>query len=74
MMKAVVGERGQITIPKAVREKLGVVPGTILDVREENGCVIAVKVIREDPVAQVRGCLQLDVSVDTFIKQLRGDA
>jgi AbrB family looped-hinge helix DNA binding protein len=30
-MKAVVAERGQVTIPKVLRQKLGVKPETILD-------------------------------------------
>jgi AbrB family looped-hinge helix DNA binding protein len=31
-MKSIVGERGQIVIPKQIREKLGLARGTILEV------------------------------------------
>ena len=42
-MKAIVSKKGQITIPKAVREKLGISPGTVLEVKTEKGRLIAVK-------------------------------
>ena len=71
-MKAVVAERGQITIPKALRERLGVTPGTLLDIREENGKLVAEKVTRDDPVAQVRGCLKLEKPTDRILADLRG--
>jgi AbrB family looped-hinge helix DNA binding protein len=30
-MNAVLSEKGQITIPKAIRQKLGLLPGTVLE-------------------------------------------
>ena len=42
-MKARVAERGQVTIPKRLRERLGVKPGTVLEFSEEHGRLIAVK-------------------------------
>ena len=36
-MKARVAERGQVTIPKRLRERLGVKPGTVLEFSEEIG-------------------------------------
>jgi AbrB family looped-hinge helix DNA binding protein len=38
-MKATVAERGQVTIPKALRDRLGVKPGTILQFSEEQRTV-----------------------------------
>ncbi len=43
-MKATVAERGQVTIPKVLRKKLGIKSGTALDFREENGRLVAVKI------------------------------
>ena len=40
-MKTTVSEKGQITIPKAVRERLGIVPGTVLEVGSEQGRLVA---------------------------------
>ena len=42
-MKARVAERGQVTIPKRLRDRLGVKPGTVLEFSEERGRLIAVK-------------------------------
>ena len=71
-MKAVVAERGQITIPKRIRDRLGLTPGTLLDLREQNGKILAEKVALDDPVAQVRGCLKLHKSTDELLDELRG--
>ncbi len=71
-MRAVVAERGQVTIPKALRERLGISPKTILDFREENGRLVAEKVTQTDPVAQAVGCLKLDRPTDELLNDLRG--
>ena len=47
-MKAKVAERGQITIPKPLRERLGIKPGTVLDFDESEGRLIAVKAVSAD--------------------------
>lgn len=71
-MKAVVAERGQVTIPKSLREKLGIAPGTVLEFEIERGQLVAKKKA-VDPVSSVIGCLPAG-STDDFIKELRGDA
>jgi AbrB family looped-hinge helix DNA binding protein len=40
-MKTIVSEKGQITIPKAVRDKLGIVAGTVLEVDSVEGKLVA---------------------------------
>ena len=47
-MKTVVSSKGQVVIPKQIREKLGLVPGTVLRVRIE-GKNIVLEPIREPP-------------------------
>jgi AbrB family looped-hinge helix DNA binding protein len=42
-MKAVVAERGQVTIPKRLRERLGIRPGTVLEFREDADRLVAEK-------------------------------
>ncbi|MDX1251240.1 MAG: AbrB/MazE/SpoVT family DNA-binding domain-containing protein [Gammaproteobacteria bacterium] len=70
-MKAVVAERGQVTIPKSLREKLGIRPGTILDFEVENGRLVARKKAL-DPVSAVIGCLPQG-NTDDLIAELRGE-
>lgn len=71
-MKATVAERGQITIPKALRKKLGIKAGTILDFQIKKSILIAVKVSKENPVDAVYGCLKLSKNTDNVINELRG--
>lgn len=70
-MNAVVAQRGQVTIPKPLRDKLGISPRTVLDFREEDGKLVAVKVPEGDPVAQVTGCLHLDTPTDEWVAAMR---
>ena len=71
-MKAVVAERGQVTIPKALRDKLGIRPGTALEFTAKNGTLLARKA-ETDPVSKVFGCLSNRIDSDRFIRDLRGD-
>ena len=72
-MKAVVAERGQVTIPKALRDKLGIRPGTTLEFDAANGALIARKA-ETDPVSAVFGCLRRRIDTDKFIARIRGSA
>ncbi len=71
-MKTVVSEKGQITIPKAVRTRLGIRPGQVLDVRDEGGRIVATKRVPEDRVQRVYGILKLPGGTDRAIEELRG--
>jgi AbrB family looped-hinge helix DNA binding protein len=72
-MKTIVSEKGQMTIPKAVRDSLGLVPGTELDVREEGGALVARRLVRQDPLDALVGLLP-QTDVDTALADLRGPA
>ncbi len=71
-MNAIVAERGQVTIPKRFRDRLGIRPGTVVDFEEESGRLILAKVIGNDPVTQVTGCIQLNQGTDELMSELRG--
>ncbi|HUY28293.1 MAG TPA: AbrB/MazE/SpoVT family DNA-binding domain-containing protein [Candidatus Binataceae bacterium] len=71
-MKARVAERGQVTIPKRLRDRLGVKPGTTLEFSEERGRLVAVKSAPADPVAMVFGCLGGKFDTDVFMAAIRG--
>jgi antitoxin PrlF len=72
-MKAKVTQRGQVTIPKLLRERLGVKPGTVLDFTEENDRLIAVKAApAADPISAVYGCLGKRFHTDAFVREIRG--
>lgn len=73
-MKAVVSEKGQVTIPKQLRQRLGIEPGEVLDFEEDGGRLIARKVRLRDPVDSVYGVLDLGRGTDELIDELRGPA
>jgi len=73
-MKAKVAERGQVTIPKTLRDSLGIRPGTVLEFSEEKGRLIAVKEEILDAVDQFYGKLGLGRRTNDILKDLRGDA
>lgn len=72
-MKAVVSEKGQITIPKRLRDRLGLRPGQELDFTEDSGRLIAVKVAANDPFARASGILGCRRSSDEIVREVRGD-
>ena len=73
-MKATVSEKGQVTIPKALRDRLGIRPGHVLDFREEQGRLVATKARQEDPVENAYGILKLGRPTNDLITSLRGVA
>ena len=73
-MKSVVSEKGQVTIPKPLRERLGIKAGQVLDFREEEGSLVARKAKEEDPVKSVYGILKTKRRTDQIIEALRGPA
>ena len=73
-MKTVVSEKGQVTIPKRLRDRLGIRPGHVLDFYEERGRLVATKSTPQDPVESVYGILKLGRATNDVIKSLRGKA
>ena len=71
-MKSVVSEKGQVTIPKAVRTKLGLRPGTVLEFEADRGRLIGRKASGRDVIDEVYGSLKMDERVDEYIERVRG--
>ena len=71
-MKAKVAERGQVTIPKVLRDRLGIRPGTILEFQEDQGKLVAVKAVAMDTVDQLYGTLGSGRRTDDIMQELRG--
>ena len=71
-MKAVVSEKGQVTIPKMLRDRLGLRPGQVLDFQESKGRLVAAKLAAQDPVSGAYGILRLGRRTDAAMRQLRG--
>lgn len=72
-METKVGERGQVTIPKALRDRLGIVPGTHLKFEAENGRLVVVKADATDKLDAIYGRFGSGRRADEVVAELRGD-
>lgn len=74
-MDASVGERGQITLPKAVRDALGLTKGSTLKVELDGGRIILRKNV-DDAISRARGRFSLPdgTSSEQLTRALRGRA
>jgi antitoxin PrlF len=74
-MEATVAERGQITLPKAARDALGLTKGTKLKIEVEGGRLILRKDV-DDAVSRLRGKFKLDgfKTTDEAMRAISGRA
>jgi antitoxin PrlF len=74
MLIAKITSKGQITIPKAVREKLGLSPGEDLIFTEKDEVFTIRKVIRKSPFDKWVGYLKKrkGTTSDNVVDELRG--
>ena len=72
---ATVSEKGQVTIPKRLRAKLGLAPGTVLEFEERQGRLVASRAVVEDPIRALVGLGEKrGVDVDRWLAAARGPA
>lgn len=71
-MKSTVSEKGQVTIPKRLRDRLGLRAGTVLDFEESGGRLIGRKLVSADHLEDLVGILDLPGGVDAFLDATRG--
>ena len=68
-----IGERGQVTIPKDIREQFGLGPETEVEFRIIDGSIVLKKAPRKLNLAKWKGRSKLrGSSVDKFIEDVRG--
>jgi AbrB family looped-hinge helix DNA binding protein len=74
-MEATVAERGQITLPKQVRDALGLTKGTKLKVEIDGSRIIMRKDVN-DAISRLRGRFKLDgfANTDEAMRAIRGHA
>ena len=74
-MEATVAERGQITLPKQVRDALGLTKGTKLKVELDGGRIVLRKDV-DDALSRLRGRFKLDGFADgeEAMRAIRGHA
>ena len=74
-----IGERGQVTIPKALRERLGLTTNTEVEFVEKHGELILHKRVSDNSRkrrASIKSCIGVlngqPENVDQFIEEIRG--
>jgi len=74
MILAKVTSKGQVTIPKKVRERLGVRPGEDVGFEEKGGVIVITKAMIESPFDKWVGKLTKlkGQRSDDLVKELRG--
>jgi AbrB family looped-hinge helix DNA binding protein len=75
-MKATLTSKGQITIPSAIRRRLGLEPGQVLEFDEEAPYLKAVPVFDEEAMRSLLGCSRnrLGRTSDEWLDETRGPA
>ncbi|HEY5791670.1 MAG TPA: AbrB/MazE/SpoVT family DNA-binding domain-containing protein [Chthoniobacterales bacterium] len=74
-MKALVTSKGQVTIPKALRDRFGIEPGAQVDFAPAEDGIRLRKVVDRRKQAKVFGCLKAELeerSVAELLEALRG--
>lgn len=66
--------KGQVTIPKDVRDAFGFEPGTDVEIVAEDGVVVLRKRPEDAALARWVGALRIEDGVDEFVDAARGDA
>ncbi len=74
MQRSRMTSKGQVTIPKQTRRRLGLQPGDQVEFSEVEGQVVLHKVATPSPFARYCGFLQevAGRSVDEIIEEMRG--
>ena len=72
-MKVLLSEKGQVTIPKLLRDQLGLRPGQMLEFSNENGRLVATKAALVDSVDGVYGILLPRRSTNAYLDEIRGE-
>ena len=76
-MTATIQDDGKISIPKELRDALGLSPGSVLEMQNQAGTLVAWKKTEPDAFEKWRGRGQLPAgtSTDEYLKRIRnGDS
>jgi antitoxin PrlF len=72
LVKSRLSSKGQVTVPVAVRDQLGLTPGTAVEFVVREGEAVLRKRAAADPVERVYGRLKLQRDVDGLVDEMRG--
>ena len=68
-----ISKRGQITIPKQIRDRFGIGPNVEVEITPTNdGLLIRKRTALKHPVERVYAILQSNGNTDAYIEKIRG--
>lgn len=70
-MKATISEKGQVTIPKPIRHRMGLSAGIVVDFKEQQGKIVVTKLSPSDPIEGLVGVIK-SMDVDQYLDNIRG--
>jgi antitoxin PrlF len=71
-LRSTVSEKGGVTIPRPIRERLGIRAGDVLEFDEHpGGTLVARKAATRSPVDELYGVLRMPGGTDELIDRLR---
>jgi len=73
-MNSRVGERGQVTIPKKMRDRLGIRSGEEVEFEEHEDFLVMRKSAASDVMEELRGLVARRGAVDDYLVEFRGPA
>lgn len=73
MYRAKITSKGQLTLPKELREKLGLKPGDYLEIKETKKGYVLEKDLDEQRFRKYVGLLKNEGDSDRITKELRGE-
>jgi AbrB family looped-hinge helix DNA binding protein len=73
-MKSAVSEKGQVTIPKVLRDRMGITPGQKVAFEEREDVILLRPVVTEDPLRRLVGLIQEPLDTDAYLAETRGPA
>lgn len=65
--------KGQVTVPKEIRERLGIEPGDEVAFEETEAGYVIRKRVDENPFERWRGAADADATVEERMAELRGE-
>jgi AbrB family looped-hinge helix DNA binding protein len=79
-MATTVTSKGQVTIPKRVRDALGLKPGSKVEIVAQKGTIATLKLAGQSRRSEIRkrlesvsGTMRLGMTTDEYMKLIRGD-
>jgi AbrB family looped-hinge helix DNA binding protein len=65
--------KGQVTIPRNIRERFGLLPGQMIEFVVEGDAVVVRRATNHEHLLRWIGTVSTEVPVDEFMDELRGE-